>query len=171
MGWLKYLLLFLLFFIIGFSVRFLFFGLYQIPEGKEYFQELPLIQDQGGSETPELAWQNYLNALKNNDIESALQQVWPYERGRVRDFLSRLREVNYLNEFVKNIKERGLQKRNENLYEIKITSFITNEVQYAYSGNWNLVVPEDNGPVDGGYKIKLNPHNQRWYISFFGDQF
>lgn len=59
MSWLKYTIFFLFFFALGFSTRILFFSYYQLPAGKEYFQELPLVQDQGGSETPELALRTY----------------------------------------------------------------------------------------------------------------
>ena len=167
MGWLKYLLLFLLFFIIGFSVRFLFFGLYQIPEGKEYFQELPLIQDQGGSETPELAWQNYLNALKNNDIESALQQVWPYERGKMEERLFELANEEYLSLYVDSFSIDAIKPINDFVYEAVGKRYLSEEYQKIILG----YVPFESGSKSINIKIKLNPHNQRWYISFFGDQF
>lgn len=167
----KYFLFFLLFFSLGITTRYFFLSFYQLPEGKQYFQDYPLISDQGGSETPELAWQNYLNALRNGDIETALKQVWPHERERLRDVFQRLKEVNYLDEFVENIQEIGWRRISEKEYEINIKTLITNETQYAHSGNWNLIIEKWNGPSEGSYQIKLNPYNKKWYVVYYGDQF
>ncbi|MGC8981525.1 MAG: hypothetical protein ACP5JU_01065 [Minisyncoccia bacterium] len=172
--------IFLLFLVIGFSFRILWFFFPQ-KEIMEYkFIEKPLREAKGGGKTPEETWINYLNALEKEDIEGALMYVWPENREGVRKTLERLREGGLIIKFAKNhskglIKNQTIQntlEKDEQSFYYKYIKekdielfFVLNDPQLKKieESHWEQKGLKSE-PATFTIIFKYNPYTKTWFI-------
>ncbi|MCM8833382.1 MAG: hypothetical protein NC816_05635 [Candidatus Omnitrophica bacterium] len=172
--------IFMIFLVSGFGLRLLWFYTIQkkILEDRYIYKELK--EDRGGANSPQEAWNKYLDALEKGNIEEALLYIWPDEREKRKEFLvEKQKRSEPLNPFEKD--ERILYELPPPYYlekDEKVFTYLSPQKQKEYfaeimkdpilkehyeNAKKNPVIYTDAFflPV----KIfKYNPHNKKWYI-------
>jgi hypothetical protein len=91
------ILIFLIFFSLGASLRLMWFFTFQKRYLEYVWFEKPLAKMEGGANSPQEAWEKYLSALERGDIEEAMRYWWEGEKANFR--------------YYQILKEKGLLKK------------------------------------------------------------
>jgi hypothetical protein len=183
------IIIFLIFFFLGASLRAIWFFTFQ----KRYLEYLwfekplktTLAKMKGGADSPQEAWEKYLSALERGDIEEAKKYIWDdtpenpldlshlyflKEKGllkKYRDCDKKLiQDTNYLN--VSN-KESSKYNPIEERYKARCREY--KEVELFLIGNSDPVIKQywenekrDVIEVWNYFIFKYNPITKKWFI-------
>ncbi len=170
----------------GFFGRTLTFALFQFPRSKAYTQYLydePLRTATLGGATPQETFNLYLDALIKEDINTAIQYWWPYNRDSIKDKLARLKRVGLLKKYGNDFGRKFTEINNSYFALGKNEKEL--ETGFIYEKNIDLIFAEtsqipsitvasaqlDWAKSDKDYKygstslvFRLNPYTKKWLI-------
>jgi len=175
-------LIFVVFFSLGASLRFtLFFTLQKkIVEDQFFYKDIKEMK--GGANTPQEAWIKYLEALEKGNIDEALMYVWGPERETQREFLLDKKRNDNLSKFLKQYR-KSLKELPPIYYldeDEKWFTYLTNEeisdnfkklenstdtdIKKLYEGYRNSPIKEAIYELIPNIIFKYNSFTKKWFI-------
>ena len=170
-------LIFIIIFSLGASLRLLWFFTFQKKLVEDNYFYKSYREMKGGANTPQEAWQGYLQALEKGDIEGALMYVWEGSRGIYRETLNRLYKNNLLKQYAKNhsVYLKKSNKKYEDLEENEqafLYEYITQkDIEIALYEDMKEQLEKEwlNKGANSEKLIlrqifKYNPYTKKWFI-------